>query len=269
MTVIVTGHRGFIGGKLHTKLIEKQKDFIAYDAADPGTYPHSMPDLNNLEIKTIYHIGAVSGIEECEDMKEIALYLNVQSVQKWAELALEHNARLVFTSSMAAASIAPTWYGLTKKWAEEILLYYQQKHKLKVTIFRLPNIYGPGSFNKKSVVAKMCKDALLAKVIYVHGEGNQTRNFLHVDDVVNALLSVNRPGFYRIANGRVTTIKHLAKDLSEKFGVKIHKMDKRKDEKPSGIMKYKPDDLSINLSKDFEEGIDETAEYFKRELKKP
>lgn len=266
MTVIVTGHRGFIGGKLHTKLIERKADFIAYDTSDPGPYPYDMPVFNTLDIDVIYHIGAISGIAACEENKESALTFNVENVQRWAKVALEKDARLVFTSSMAAASVTPTWYGLTKKWAEEILLYYKQKHGLKTTIIRLPNIYGPGSEYKTSVVAKMCKDAIFNKAVYIHNTGKQTRTFLHVDDVVHCLLTMEKEGFYRIANGRLGTIKHLAKDISECFNVPIKHIDVKESEL-GDYFRNQPRELAISQKKCFEDGLKETMDYFKEVIK--
>lgn len=121
MTVIVTGHRGFIGGNLHTRLIEQQANFIALDTED-GEINYMDFAYKRFDIETIYHIGAIAGIEECEENRSVAFDLNVTSVQRWAQIALVHGARLVFTSSAAAAKVTPTWYGLTKKMAEDMLL---------------------------------------------------------------------------------------------------------------------------------------------------
>lgn len=268
MTVIVTGHRGFIGGNLHTRLIEKQVNFIAYDAKDPGPYPYEMPQFKNMDIETIYHIGAMAGIGVCENHKQDALHYNVTNVEKWAQIALEKNARLVFTSSVAAASITPTWYGLTKKMAENILLHYKRVHNLKVTIFRLPNIYGRGSLHKTSVVANMCKDAILNKAVYVHGDGKQTRNFMHVDDTVKMLRLFNREGLFRVANANLYTIKHLAQEISEQFGVPIYETPKRPDALvPVDISNGNPHDISYNINVGFTEGLLDTINYFKKEVK--
>jgi UDP-glucose 4-epimerase len=268
MITVITGHRGFIGGKLHTKLIEDQKDFMAFDSLDPGPYPYTMPDLTNVDVDTIYHIGAVAGIETCEAKKEMALRLNVMSTQQWAEIALEKNARLVFTSSAAAASITPTWYGLTKKMAENMLLHYKRVHKLKVTIFRLPNIYGPGSLYKKSVIANMCKDAILNKAVYIHGDGKQTRNFMHVDDVIRLLQKFNKTGIFRIYNAHLHTIKHLAEEIADQFSVVKYNTPARQDSligvDASSAM---PKDINYDLRRGFHEGLLETIEYFKKEVK--
>lgn len=265
MTVIVTGHRGFIGGKLHTKLIEQQTNFIAYDIFDGQPFPEISKDL---EINTIYHIGAIAGVGRCEHNKQSALDLNVLDTQKWADVALEKDARLVFTSSAAAAKITPTWYGLTKKMAENILLHYQRAYNLKLTIFRLPNIYGPGSLHKNSVVANMCKDAIYNKGVYIHGDGNQTRIFMHVDDIVNLLLNWERNGFYQIINGRLNTIKHLGKEIADAFCVKIYNTPDRPDALiPAGPTDTKPKNLSADIKTHFTEGLRETMEFFKQNCK--
>ena len=265
MSVIITGHRGFIGGKLHTKLIENKESFIAYDVIDRKPFPVI---LKEMEVDTIYHIGAMAGIGRCEQDRLLALYLNVIHVQKWAEIALEKDARIVFTSSAAAAKVIPTWYGHTKRMAESILLHYQRVNNLKVTIFRLPNIYGPGSLQKSSVIASMCRDAIFNKGVYIHGTGNQTRTFMHINDVVNLLLNFKREGFYRVANGRLSTINHLGKEIAEAFKVKTYKIPARSDSLlPAGTFDSIPKDLSADIKVHFSEGLQETIQYFKENCK--
>jgi len=263
MTNIITGHRGFIGGKMHERMMNDNSEFIAYDIRDPGPYPYNMPVLEQIDIENIFLVGAVAGIEDCETEMEWAFEHNVESVQKWAHVALEKEARIIFTSSMAAGSVKPTWYGITKRLAEKILMYYHKVHNLPVTILRLPNVYGPGSFKKNSVVARMCKDAILNKHIFVHGNGQQTRNFIHVDDVVNALMTVRRDGIYRISNGRIFTIQGLATEIKEHFPDARIEHTQTKDS--FGIVPHdQVKDLAISITKPFQEGLKETAEYFKK-----
>ena len=256
MTVLVTGYKGFIGSALRETLLDEKKSFFSYDIEDG---PLNEDHLMKLDFDTIYHIGAVAGIEACEKDKSYAFKNNVESVQRWAEIALKKDARLVFTSSAAASRVSCNWYGLTKKIAEDILIYYQQAHGLKTTIIRLPNIYGPGSFHKDSVVAKMCKDALWNKAIYVHGDGKQTRQFLYINGVIKLLKNFDRLGFYRVANGKVCTINHLAQEIAEMFEVPVYHVDMKDTMSPFYNPSKNPHDISCELTINFQDGLEETA----------
>jgi UDP-glucose 4-epimerase len=110
--------------------------------------------------------------------------------------------RFVFASSNAAVGlvepparedtaprpVAP--YGAAKLAAEGYLHAYYRSYGLVTTALRFANAYGPYSLHKISVVAAMTKAYLRGEPITIYGDGSQTRDFVHVDDLVRLVLLV-------------------------------------------------------------------------------
>ena len=80
-------------------------------------------------------------------------------------------------------------------------------------MLRFGNVYGPGSTRKGSVVAKFLRQALAGETLTVYGDGTQTRDFIHVDDLVDAIrraLEVEEGGeVFQIATGSETTVNEI------------------------------------------------------------
>jgi UDP-glucose 4-epimerase len=91
--------------------------------------------------------------------------------------------------------------------------FYQEVYGVPVSILRLFNVYGPKT--NKGVISKIIKCVENGETMQVYGDGEQTRDFVHVNDVVRACVSAN-PGIFNIASGKNVKIK----DLVEMFGVK-------------------------------------------------
>jgi len=261
MKYVVTGHLGFIGGLLLKRLLEDGKDAVGYDIKEHPELGYS--PLTAMDFDVVYHLGAISGIEACEAAPESAVNYNVLSSVAWAVAASARNARMVFASSMAAAH--PTGiYGVTKSSAEQLLRAYSSTVGSDITILRLSNVYGPGSILKNSVVAKMFKDSMREGTIYTHGPSSlQRRDFVYVDDVVEAFLQDHPADTYSVGTGKYTTIRQLAKKISSYTGAKIeHEIGKS-----SGSI-YPTDSCTPRLDlpavgyTSIDEGLAHTADYF-------
>lgn len=107
----------------------------------------------------------------------------------------------------APLPIAP--YGASKLAAEGYCLAYHGSWQLSTAVLRFANVYGPFSAHKNSVVARFFKDMASDGEITVDGDGGQTRDFIHVDDlcraVVLALQSDVSGDVFQIATGWVGT----------------------------------------------------------------
>ena len=84
---------------------------------------------------------------------------------------------------------------------------------------RFSNVYGPYSYHKGSVVAQFLRNLMQRQPLIVYGQGEQTRDFLYVDDLVDAVLLADRaetPGeVFQIASGRETSIATLIERMKE------------------------------------------------------
>lgn len=259
MNWLITGSSGFIGSRL-LESIPKAKtcDFATHcdaswlvqllvsDGGDLGGVTH------------IAHCAAVAGIADCNLWPAEAFENNVLSTKSVLELARKTGAGVIFTSSAAAANPASSIYAAHKAASEAMCMAYAKAYGLTVSVLRLGNVYGPGSQDKNSVVAAFCKQALAGGPILVEGTGKQTRDFVHVDDVVSAIQ--NAPaGLWSVRAGIQTEVVRVAEMVAELAGVAIRTRQGREndamyssDTTPMVPMQYR----------DLREGIKETWEWF-------
>lgn len=187
--ILITGHKGFIGSKLHKRIPEA----IGIDVRDGNnllTCP--LPDVD-----VIYHLAAQSSVESSwndplHDLDNIRL--TARLVHRYP------NAKIIYANSSASLDQSSP-YGFSK-WASGE--YLKRFHPNYVNCI-FPNIYGKGS---KSVV-----DIFKGKdEVAVFGDGTQTRDYVHVDDIVEGLLKAQHwlTGDYYMGSGKSNTVLELA-----------------------------------------------------------
>ena len=109
-----------------------------------------------------------------------------------------------------------TWYGLSKKFSEDMIQYYVQNFGFTGIILRFPNVYGTAS---RWVIQSFQKNILTNWKVVVYGDGTQSRNFLHVSDAVRAIFlacAYKKSDIFNITN----PIKRSIKDLIHFFRTK-------------------------------------------------
>ena len=98
------------------------------------------------------------------------------------------------------------------------MLAYFRTFGVETVALRFGNVYGPGSFHKSSVVAKFIRRALDSLPLEIFGDGAQTRDFIFIDDLMDAvLLAATTPGMggetFQIASGMETTVGEMTERL--------------------------------------------------------
>jgi UDP-glucose 4-epimerase len=124
-------------------------------------------------------------------------------------------------------------YGASKAAAEAYCAAYQASFGIETVALRFSNVYGPLSWSKGSVIARFLKRALANETLVVNGDGVQTRDFLHVDDLASVLIEAARVpldpellgGACNIATGVQTRILDLAHALSAEFAARGRRCD--------------------------------------------
>ena len=234
MKILVTGGAGFIGTHLVNKLLSQGHTVVIYDdfssskkrrIGDAKIIEGDVRDADDItravkDAEVVFHLAAVA---EARSKDEDAMYnVNFIGSKNVFEAAREAGAKIIFTSSAAVYGESkhakendecnPTnQYGKSKLRAEKICTE-------ESFIARLFNVYGPDG---KSVINKFCKLIPKYEDVAVFGHGTQTRDFIYVDDVVNALvMGLNLSGVYNIGTGKDTSIIELI-DI-------IHEMTKSK-----------------------------------------
>ncbi|PRX41777.1 UDP-glucose 4-epimerase [Planifilum fimeticola] len=238
--ILITGAAGYIGTKV-VEFLSKQgvpiraiDNFRVQPVSEINGVPIEKMDLTAEEdvkkmvrdVDTIIHLGAVSDIAQCEIQARDAVLINLLSLKYLIREAVNAGvAKIIFPSSFAVYDPRSTtiteqspvnprnFYGQLKKWAEEMLLAEQARGNLETVIFRQSNVYGKSWVSKQTVVESFCRALLANQKILVRGTGRQTRNFIHVDDVVWAYYQALSPsirGVYNLGGEETRSIWDLA-----------------------------------------------------------
>lgn len=187
--ILVTGHKGFIGSRLFERLNSGR-------GIDLQTGNNLLSCDLPKKVNVIYHLAAQTSVEKSWEVP----YLDSFNFNMVVRLVKEYpEAKIIFAQS-AAAKEHSSPYGFSKWISGE---YLKQFHKNYV-ICTFPNVYGGG----QGVV-----DLFKGKEeVTIYGDGEQIRDFVHVDDIVDGLLKAQNwsVGEYFMGSGKGTKINELA-----------------------------------------------------------
>lgn len=232
----MTGSTGFIGSHLVSRL---KQEGIEPKLFDRKLY--SLEDKNSLvefvrDCDTVFHLAAINDPSDPEVFKVNVLgTANLLDVVKTAGA----NPKVIFTSTIGVYKppekgrivdemyeISPrNRYTLSKLLCEELFKYSSRVESVNSVILRLSNVYGPGDRVGRSVTSNFLDAAKKGSPLILYGSGDQTRDFVFIDDVIEALLLAAstdldmNPSVINICSGEETSIKKLAslvKEISEK-----------------------------------------------------
>jgi len=179
----------------------------------------------------IVHLAANTGVGPSVEDPRSDCYANVIGTLNYLEAARFNKVkRFVFASSGAPAGeveppiheelpphpVSP--YGASKLAGEGYCSAYARSYGVETVALRFGNVYGPGSVHKNSVVAKFIHCALEGKSLEIYGDGSQTRDFIYIDDLVEAILhaaTVPEIGgeTFQIATSTETTVGEMTEQL--------------------------------------------------------
>jgi UDP-glucose 4-epimerase len=228
MKVCITGASGFVGQNLVPLLKEYKKIEVALFSGDLLSISETDNFFSsNPGIDTVIHLaGAFSG-----SYTEL-IEANVVTITNLLESAYRHGVKKAIYISTGAVYGEPvgknsyendplkpnTFYGQTKLWGEESLSFFTRNHGISGTVLRFPNVYGPRS--QKGVIYNLLSDIKTKSEITIYGDGNQSRNFLHVNDACQAIILAikgSASGIFNISNPVKTSINDLVKLLQKNY----------------------------------------------------
>lgn len=197
MQTLITGNLGMIGSRLFKKI-----KAVGIDIKNGhNLITTELPK----DIDIIYHLAAQSSVESSwQDPVH-----DMDNLRMTARLVKEYpNAKIIYTASAATPTTSP--YGFSK-WASG--KYIKNFHKNYV-ICTLPNVYGERG--GKSVVDIFKEN----DEVVIYGDGKQTRSYVHVDDIVEALILAKdwEVGEYSLGDGKATSVLELAEGKKITFG---------------------------------------------------
>jgi len=213
--ILVTGGAGFIGRHVMQQLGER---VISFDIASSHLWDINDPLILDAVLQTvkpigIIHLAAISNKEDVDSNPELALETNVGGTLNVLQAAKRHRIKVVVASSAATEEPQLSLYGTSKKCMDYIALLFKN-----VVIARLYNVYGPGS---KSVVNKFVERIKERKTIKLNG--NTVRDYIYVDDVASALISlIDQDGFDKVVpvgTGRGVTLNKLVSIIEKELNM--------------------------------------------------
>lgn len=186
-------------------------------------------------IDVIVHFAANTGVAPSVENPRMDCMTNVVGTFNYLEAARKNKVkRFVFASSGAPAGeveppiheelpphpVSP--YGASKLAGEGYCSAYYRTFGLETVALRFGNVYGPRSVHKSSVVAKFIKKCIAMEPMEIYGNGNQTRDFIYMDDLIDAVIKASTvPGvggeIFQIATSTETSVHDMLKILLKIF----------------------------------------------------
>ena len=242
--VLITGGCGFIGSNLSDYL--RRKGFKVYLIDNFSNNKTDIPikksllykrDINKInQIKNLKNISAIIHLAASADIliskkNENKYYKdNISGLQEVLRFCSEKNVKKVVFASSASVygdtknkkvnenfSLKPShYYGYTKLIGEKMVETYSKINNINYTILRFFNIYGPKS---NAVLSTFLAQKVQNKIITIFGNGEQRRDFLHVDDLCGAIWKVlvnkkSNKKTYNLGSGKSISINELVKKIS-------------------------------------------------------
>ncbi|GBD95573.1 UDP-glucose 4-epimerase [bacterium BMS3Abin06] len=177
-------------------------------------------------IDIIVHLAANTGVAPSVENPRLDMESNVVGIFNLIEAARTNKVgRFVFASSGAAVGevvppiheektprpVSP--YGASKLAGEAYCSAYSRTFGIKTVSLRFGNVYGPRSKHKSSVVAKFIKQALAGKTLEIYGDGSQTRDYIYIDDLIQAIILSTQTAVggevFQIATYKETTVNEI------------------------------------------------------------
>lgn len=256
MKVVVTGGAGFIGSHLVEELILKGADVHVVDNLSSGHLHniHRLAVFHNMDICSIhakemilrekpdvvFHLAAQADVGRSILDPKYDADVNINGTINILEASQQASVQKIIFASTAAVygniqkeivteEVLPvpiSYYGLSKLTAESYIRLFGQLHGLSYTILRYANVYGPRQSAKGEggVIAVFLDRITKGMPVNIHGNGEQTRDFIFVKDVVQANLAAVEGGhqeIIQVSTAQRTSVNHLLKMLTQIHGSNI------------------------------------------------
>ncbi|MCJ8013884.1 NAD-dependent epimerase/dehydratase family protein [Paenibacillus sp. KQZ6P-2] len=243
-TVVVTGGAGFIGSHLVQQLIAQNREVHVIDNLSTGNANRVPPDavLHILDICSpeansmicsikpdiVFHLAAQANVQRSIRNPILDMEINIRGTLNILDACRKASVRKIIFASTSGVygnlqkeliteedpADPISFYGLSKLVAEQYIRLYEGFTGLPYTILRFGNVYGPGQTadTEGGVVAIFIKQLMEAQPLTINGDGEQSRDFIYVEDVVQANIAAIERGnlsTLNISTGNKTTVNRL------------------------------------------------------------
>jgi len=257
MKILVTGGAGFIGSNVVDALVKDGHEVTVLDNLSTGKeeninpevkfYNIDLSDIESLEFvfrefkpDVVNHHAAQIDVRKSVEDPAFDAEINIIGSINLFELSINYGVRRIIFSSTGGAlygepeklpasedtPIEPlSPYGVAKYCAENYLNYFKRLYGIERVILRYANVYGPRQdpLGEAGVVAIFAGKILKGEKPVIYGDGNQARDYVFVEDVVqaNILALSGKEGTYNIGTGKETSVNDLIEVFSKVLGHEI------------------------------------------------
>ncbi|WP_146553867.1 NAD-dependent epimerase/dehydratase family protein [Rummeliibacillus sp. SL167] len=281
MKAIVTGGAGFIGSHLVDELIAKGAKVYVIDNLSAGKlsnlnekaelydidicHPKIKSLIKDLKPDALFHLAAQADVGKSVENPVEDARVNIDGTINLLQSCVGSSVRKFIFSSTSAVygniqrdmitenerTVPSSFYGLSKLSAESYIRIFHDLFGLQYTILRYANVYGPRQLPKGDggVVSVFLDRLKKGEPITIHGDGEQTRDFIFVKDVVAANIAAVDKADHQtlhISTGKSISINDLLERISE-----IHKLPITKEIALSRVGDIRHSCLSNQLAKDY------------------
>lgn len=302
--IVITGGAGFIGSHIAEYWAERDAEVHVIDNLRSGSlknlehlekiFFHRVSISRHDEISKIiegadyvFHLAALISVPESVNNPRECIEININGLLNVLEASVKHNVKKVVFSSSAAVygdnPVSPKTidlqpnpkspYGITKLDGEYYLKFYNEKYGLGAVSLRYFNVFGPRQNPNSQYAAAVpifVSRAVSNKPIVIYGDGEQTRDFVYVKDVVRANViaaeSEVQTGIFNVGTGKKISIKELAEFVIKKTNSSseiLYEKEREGDIKHSlADIYHSTNILGYSPSFNIESGLSETVKYF-------
>jgi UDP-glucose 4-epimerase len=303
MRILVTGGAGFIGSNLVDQLVQKGHEVIVVDNLSTGKIENIHPraklyemDIQNSklhdiiyseQVEIIYHLAAQISVQHSFDDPVVDAQINILGTVNLLEACRNTTVKKIIFSSSAAiygepkylgidekhSTIPVSFYGLSKLVCEQYVQLFSKSYGLNYTILRYANVYGIKQDNKGEggVISIFLQNLLNQQECTIFGDGEASRDYVYVEDIVSANLHSMEKGDKEIINigtGIPVTLKDLYKVMSMLLNIQeqpVYKSERPGDIKQSYYITTKCQQIfQWAPQHSLEEGLRKTIEYLKK-----
>ncbi len=195
--ILILGSSGFLGSHL-VKFLLKNNEVVQFDVNPPpqkitgsefikgSILDKTLVASAMKDVDIVYHFAAMTDIDIVNDNPAQAIEVNIAGTSNVLEACVQEKIeRFIFSSSVYVYSEFGGVYKSTKQACELLIEDYNKMHDLGYTILQLGSVYGPGA-KQINLISRLINEALSLKEIHHYGTGEEVRQYIYVQDVIQA-----------------------------------------------------------------------------------
>ena len=237
--ILVTGHRGYIGGHIYNKLKKLNHDVHGIDLKDGEDALYCLPSGN---FDYVFHLAACPRVAYTVENPSYTLRQNVLVTSKILEWSRDHNVkRVIFSSSSSVLGegdgVPKSPYGLHKLMSEMEWRLFSQLYGLDTVCLRYFNAYSEDQEYGGSYSTAICAWMEMirqGKPLRMDGDGTQTRDLVHVEDIVFCNISAMNSArwfggkAYSIGSGESVSMNYIRDFINKNYKITWNNAPPRK-----------------------------------------